>query len=722
MMDKIDVKLELDIREARAKIRGLQAELAATRRASKMSGAASGGSSSTTSTVRQISQGFERAVQTLGRSLSNVVGGSFVSAQPQITQSITQAIKQAFKGIGGGAGLADYATAAYGGKLAFGGLKTRDLAYNRKNYGKLSKFGAQYNSADPGNIKDVIDATKQRFVPAMQQFADQSKNLPRFLWGPIKKDALSAFRALRNPKISVDDKAAGLNVAASKVMAFNDLWKRFSLFGKGLQVAESGLMSFGAVLSAVGPQLAVALAGASVAAYGLATALPMIAINASRQFLDAFAEFDRRSKALVAQGGSVDQALGLASMPGVSRMGAMDATIGLMATGFTQNIATEIIKGFSTGVSRDGGGQNELQMVLLAIKQIASKGTVSAEEINTQISERFPSFRKTMKSEFGTQDLGEINSMVGADEFIIRMARNYGKLSAAMDSPTNKLEIFDDSLQSVKESLGKGLMEAAGPALTKIAELLGNAVNAGDFDRIGAAFGKVFDTDRLETFINELPTLADKIKSAVDTAWSLNDSFAATGESIVKIGLALQPVIEMLAKVTEFTNNFSPAGVVNTLKGNVDKLANYWYDDLEGGKKDKQNTAEVDAYQKKLLGEGGYQKKIDAMMQRQKEAKAKRDDIAQAEKSGDTAKTTWSDAQMEYWKESLKYQRETAKNTTPDLQKMVLGGGNLGANGVSLVSLSSRQGRMGRITQVIQEVLQDEINDMMKTMHAKGAW
>lgn len=713
-MDKIDVKLELDVREARAKIRGLQAELAAARRASRMGGGASSSSSSSTSTVRQISQGFERAVQTLGRSLSNVVGGSFVSAQPQITQSITQAIKQAFKGIGGGGGLADYAAAAYG-------LKAGGDAISSGLKKKVHPPGTSFGRLVQHNLNDDMAANhipigKSLFPSRYRSAAtDLMPNMTKFL-GIKNKPVLDAY---------VDAVANGKNQMAAMANATKALvaehWKMklmVSKTGRAMEGFMAGpLTTFSSALSAVGPQLAVALAGASVAAYGLATALPMIAINASRQFLDAFAEFDRRSKALTAQGGNVNQALQLASMPGVSRMGAMDATIGLMATGFTQNIATEIIKGFSTGVSRDGGGQQELQMVLLAIKQIASKGTVSAEEINTQISERFPSFRKTMKAEFGTQDLGEINSMVGADEFIIRMARNYGKLSAAMDSPTNKLEIFDDSLQSVKESLGKGLMEAAGPALTKIAEMLGRAVDAGDFDRIGAAFSKVFDTDRLETFINELPTLADKIKSAVDTAWELNNSFASTGESIVKIGLALQPVIELLAKTVELTNQLSPTGLWDKATKNFRDVGTAAGTD----EKMKKSSAEVDAYQKKLL-DGGYQKKIDAMMARQRDAKSKRDDAEQAVKNPQNEKNMWTDAQMEYYKESLKYQRETAKNTMPDLQKMVLGGGNLGANGVSLVSLSSRQGRMGRITQVIQEVLQDEINDMMKTMHAKGAW
>lgn len=688
-MEKIGAEFILDTSNAQRRISTLQSQINGLKTRSSVNVSGSQVQAPNLSNL-------ERTLNNLRNTFSNIsFGGGSSGIASSMSNNIQQGIKDGFSV--GDALITGFAARL--GKKVGSSIKA-DLTDRFKSLDAIiNKYQKQNPNLAVGarllriQTKDVFNTMNSLLGPKLFNKFDAWS---RSLMGGAGKNA----QRLQNntPLVDLASKFNLINKIATpfvniKNSILKDIGGPLGLFG---DLVKNNYVQLGI--------LAAALATASTSASLFAAALPIQALGAARPYLDSFAEITRKQMALTSMGGNIGQAEQLAKLPGVSRMGSYSASVGLMATGFLQSEASKIIEGFSKGVSASGGGQQDLEGVLFALKQMASKGFVSAEEVNQQISERLPSFRKTMEKVFGTQDLESINSMATASEFISRMADEYSKLDSALDSPSNKLEIFDDSVQKMKENLGKGLMTVAGPAIENLNKLIDEAVSSGNLERLGEAFGAAFNTETIENFASKLPTIIDTMERL--TTSSVN--------FLNKLASGIDSVLVLIDIVSSAMNVLSPlAGAGKGIVDLIGKIAG-------GGGPNK----EVEAYQKKLLENGG-QKKIDDMMARQRAAQEARSEKKQKELMGEKKPT---DMLATFLEENLKYQREIAQNTKqrPDIQRMILGGGDLGANGVSLSTLSQTtgrsSGRYGKIASVIQEVIKDEVSDTLRELSYKGVF
>lgn len=466
------------------------------------------------------------------------------------------------------------------------------------------------------------------------------------------------------------------------------------------------------------------LGKASVVAYGAMVALPLAITGASRPFIESFAQIENKRRALAGLGGNAQSTEALANLPGISRMGAYSGVIGLMSTGFNQKGAEDILKGFSTGVSAAGGSQQDLEGVIFALKQIASKGTISAEEVNQQISERLPSFRRVMGQEFGTQDLTEINSMVGANEFITRMAKAFSKLPSNIDSTSNKLEIFDDTVQKLKEGFGQGLASSVLPFMQSFGERMERLSSSGFFERLGERLGALAENSEfLDRFIENSEEAADSLVGLANSTVLLTKAMAVGGEQITSI-------------FTGLASKFAPLGLLNGVpmpdagtllpppfNTSFDKpiraIGDMWneFNPFYGN---RSKRIEEDA-SRPFAGEDTNPITNLAGFYRQAAREFKKSE-ADAKTASEKEATI---DMISIQKMQLENLRTIANNTKPDISRMVLGGGSLGAFGVTATDLSDRKGGRGkyaRITKVIQEVVEDEIMNTMRELSARGVW
>jgi tape measure domain-containing protein len=131
----------------------------------------------------------------------------------------------------------------------------------------------------------------------------------------------------------------------------------------------------------------------------------------------------------------------IAKMPGLGFAEAIQGSIRLQAAGFSAQQAEKALREFGNAVATVGGGKAELDGINLALSQIASKGKVSAEEIN-QLNERLPQVRKAMIEAFGTADTEILQKAnITANEFLDTMTTVLSRDKRVGESLKNTLKL-----------------------------------------------------------------------------------------------------------------------------------------------------------------------------------------------------------------------------------------------------------------------------------------
>lgn len=183
-------------------------------------------------------------------------------------------------------------------------------------------------------------------------------------------------------------------------MGFNQLnvtlGAKIDGFQKAFSQAEKQLNQFARKLENTGRDLTTRLT------------IPIVAVGAAA--VSAFAEFEKSAKALEAVVGSaklagdqIERLRKIAKLPGLGFEQAVKASARLQAVGLSAKEAEDAIAQFGNAVARSGGGAAEFDGAILALTQIASKGKISAEEIN-QLNERIFEIRPALQAAFGTAD------------------------------------------------------------------------------------------------------------------------------------------------------------------------------------------------------------------------------------------------------------------------------------------------------------------------------
>ncbi len=276
-------------------------------------------------------------------------------------------------------------------------------------------------------------------------------------------------------------------------------------FERGMQQVERRIARFQRTFENIGTNLTQSLT------------LPLAALGAAS--VQAFGDFQSLEKAFAAVakegtnvGEEIERLRRIAEAPGLAFDEAVRASTRLQAVGLNAGEAARVVEQFGNAVARSGGGAAELDGAVLALTQIASKGKISAEEIN-QLGERIFEIRPALVQAFGTADSEQLQALgITSAEFIAKITEELAKLDRVEGGLSNAFENLRDSLRQ---------------SLTQF----GNTIN--------------------ETFnLSEvLDKLARGIQYLVDLFASLDES---TQKNILRFGLlllAIGPVLIIVAKL-----------------------------------------------------------------------------------------------------------------------------------------------------------------------------
>ena len=186
-----------------------------------------------------------------------------------------------------------------------------------------------------------------------------------------------------------------------------------------------------------------------------------------REIVEATVKYDSLRLGMVSLTGSVEAATDrmselrtLAKDPGLGFEQVVETDIRLRSAGISASVSERAIREFGNALAVVGKGKAELDGVALALSQIASKGKVSAEEIN-QIAERVPQIRTVMKDVFGTADTEEIQKMgIPVESFITLVVDGFSRtIPRAIVGLQGKWDNFTDALTGRLADFGGAVLE-----------------------------------------------------------------------------------------------------------------------------------------------------------------------------------------------------------------------------------------------------------------------
>lgn len=394
---------------------------------------------------------------------------------------------------------------------------------------------------------------------------------------------LALLRAL----VSVE----GVDVAKAGLSAVSKGFENTASVASGVFSA-----SINAAISVV-TTLATVTAGATAAVAGLATTMGTETALKFDSMARGLASVSRDASDLE---GQIARLREVAKLPGLGFEEAVAGSLALQSAGLSAQTAERALMGFGNALAISGKGKAELEGVVLALQQIASKGKVSAEEIN-QLNERVPQIRKAMQAAFGTSDTEALGKKgIGSDQFIAGIVAQFENLPKASGGARNAIENFGDALKTALKPLGQGVLEMftsiSGPldtALKKIGEIanavgevfsaigrsgvLGNALSS----LFGGESGAAAIQDRLikisATVIavignmrGAFSTLAYNAKETWDFVSSLFTNLLEKSKILVEAIKA--PVLALMATIKAFagvlgTTFFLTSSVAKTLFG-----------------------------------------------------------------------------------------------------------------------------------------------------------
>jgi len=179
----------------------------------------------------------------------------------------------------------------------------------------------------------------------------------------------------------------------------------------------------------------------------------------------------------------------IAKLPGLGLKEVRAGVLQLEAAGLNAQTAERALMAFGNALALVGKGKSELDGVILALGQIASKGSISAEEIN-QIAERVPQIRQVLVSAFGTASTEAIQKMgISADQAIKRIIAGLEQLPKATTSALTTFENLQDALEQAFLPIGRGILDIFSSAEGGTMRLIDMIANIGK--QIGEVFSAV---------------------------------------------------------------------------------------------------------------------------------------------------------------------------------------------------------------------------------------
>lgn len=192
----------------------------------------------------------------------------------------------------------------------------------------------------------------------------------------------------------------------------------------------------------------------------------------------------------------------IAKLPGLGLKEVRAGVLQLEAAGLNAQTAERALMAFGNALALVGKGKSELDGVILALGQIASKGSISAEEIN-QIAERVPQIRQVLVSAFGTASTEAIQKMgLSADIAIKKIIAGLEQLPKATTSALTTFENLQDALEQAFLPIGRGILDIFSSAEGGTMRLIDRIAEMGR--QIGEVFSAIGKSGVIQDFLNRV--------------------------------------------------------------------------------------------------------------------------------------------------------------------------------------------------------------------------
>lgn len=312
--------------------------------------------------------------------------------------------------------------------------------------------------------------------------------------------------------------------------------------------ATRDLRRFATTAERAGSEAAAAFKGfdqrlglASAAVNSLGAALGTLAVGEFlRQSVQAAIELESITRKLTntlgEQGaaGALNFTRGLADDLGLSFKTLAQTFSSFTAAATAANVPIETQRDLFAAVSKAaqqlGLSDDELSGSLLALQQVASKGTVQMEELRGQLGERLPIAFAAAARGLGLtqQELIKLveSGKLTADQFFPALTKGLNELTASADGmPTAAQNIakFQNAIDDLKTNIGQGLLPTISAAVSKLNEFIKLAASQ-EFAR-----GLSLNPDQVSVGSKGMLTgLPEQTQKAVDAVKKLQEQFNLT--------------------------------------------------------------------------------------------------------------------------------------------------------------------------------------------------
>lgn len=236
---------------------------------------------------------------------------------------------------------------------------------------------------------------------------------------------------------------------------------------------------FGIARTFAGFAPSVAAGLGATAGYGAAATL---LVGIGRRAIEARADYEQLERGLESVTGSAAKTQEqlarlreIAKLPGLGFDEAVKGATRLQAAGLSAEQAEKALRGFGKAIAAVGGTRQDLELVNLALSQIASKGKVSAEEIR-QLAERLPQIRQIMKDAFGTADTMAIQKAgIDSPTFLKVLIDAADKTTEVKDTLKNNLVNIEDGFKQLFAEIGRAGQPVVDSVIKPLADFVSNS-------------------------------------------------------------------------------------------------------------------------------------------------------------------------------------------------------------------------------------------------------
>ncbi|MBL0307649.1 MAG: tape measure protein [Chitinophagaceae bacterium] len=348
-------------------------------------------------------------------------------------------------------------------------------------------------------------------------------------------DANRAVRTLRENGAAASDIARASQAAQARIAALNVELKGAVAAGSAASGAYAGVATRMAAMAAA------ALAAREAVQYLKSTVETGIKFDSLKtQYTFANSGDTRKAADEMAYAAQLSNRLGLELIGTTQAYGKLQAAS--RGTALEGKATRDIFTAVASAASVNGLAAEEQAGALLAVSQMMSKGTVSAEELRGQLGERLPgAFSIAAKAMNVTEaELGKLleTGTLTASEFLPRFAEALQEsvnsaLPAAEKSARAQLQRLENAFTEFKLRISSsGLLDKVAEQLERLLAYIGDLADSGELERMATSFADAFG--KIITLAADTAIVAERF-SGVFLALGAAMTSAAVGARLLGI-------------------------------------------------------------------------------------------------------------------------------------------------------------------------------------------